>query len=289
MGKSDLPFGYVLSKIGPKTKYIISTSGRLSSMERYQKFLQEVLHVDIAYITINPYSNETVIDPGKFASAIRGLGAIGGAISKDIKFKIIPFLDKIDESAKRVMAVNTVIREDHKLIGYNTDTFGFEQAIKKGIKESGINIKNALVYGYGGVFNVVFHIISSLGIEVSVTGRRKEAVNDRVMEFNLKQYDGKPKDLFVNAAPVSDMPLDNAVGFLEALSGCPVVFDHQMPGNFLRDYCKKKGVFYILGAEMYYPQMYRQWELFLNGIARKDEIPELISKAEKLCNNTTNT
>lgn len=285
MKKHDAPFDYVLSKIGPNTKYIISTSERLSSMERYQKLLQEVLHVDIAYITINPYPNETGIDPEKFASAIRGLGAIGGAISKDIKSKIIPFLDDIDESAKKVMAVNTVIREDNKLIGYNTDAFGFEKAIKKGLKESGIKIKSALVYGYGGVFNVVFHVLSSLGIELSVTGRRNEAVNERVKDFKLKPYDGKPKDLFVNAAPVSDMPLDKTVGFLEAIRGCLSVFDHHMPGNSLRKYCEKNEVFYIPGTEMYYPQMYRQWELFLKGIARREEIPELISMAEKLCEN----
>jgi len=39
--------------IGPHTRYIVSTSGRLSSMKRYKKLLQEILHLDIAYIPIH--------------------------------------------------------------------------------------------------------------------------------------------------------------------------------------------------------------------------------------------
>jgi hypothetical protein len=47
-------------KIGPQTRYIVSTSGRISSMQRYRKLLQDILQLDIAYIPI--HSNSSIIN-----------------------------------------------------------------------------------------------------------------------------------------------------------------------------------------------------------------------------------
>ena len=47
------------------------------------------------------------------------------------KQAVIPFLDEIDEAAKEIGAVNTIINKNGKLFGYNTDVFGFEQMLKK--------------------------------------------------------------------------------------------------------------------------------------------------------------
>ena len=123
-------------KIGPKTRYIISTSGRLSSLQRYQRLLQEILQINVAYIPIDAGNGNDHIDPQKYANILRSMNCIGGAISKDIKQAIIPFLDEIDISAKEVNSVNTVIVKDDKLKGYNTDALGFEAAIVKGLEGS---------------------------------------------------------------------------------------------------------------------------------------------------------
>src|SRR5690606_23148076 len=127
---------YTTMRVNAETRYIISTSGRISSAKRYQKLLQEILNLNIAYIPVTSYADDGKIKPEDFTNLIRGLGAIGGAISKDIKHTIIPYLDELDPLAKHVQSVNTVIRRGEKLIGYNTDALGFESAIKKGIKTS---------------------------------------------------------------------------------------------------------------------------------------------------------
>ena len=44
-------------KIGPQTRYIVSTSGRISSIQRYRKLLQDILQLDIAYIPIHSNSS----------------------------------------------------------------------------------------------------------------------------------------------------------------------------------------------------------------------------------------
>lgn len=211
---------------------------------------------------------------------MKGLGVIGGAISKDIKHTIIPYLDDLDSLAKQVQSVNTVIKSGEKLVGYNTDAFGFESAIKKGIKTTRIPIKTAVIYGYGGVFNVAYHVLTSMGIKVYASGRNTEEVNKKVKEYNLSPHHGITTDLFVNATPASDYPLKQAQHFLKALLGCKLVFDHQMPGIYLRKYCEENHIPYIPGTDMYYPQMYKQWSFFLKGHVNYDELPKLISLAE---------
>ena len=69
--------------VGPNTLYLVSTSGRISSMRRYRALLRDILGLDVAYIVINDGSGGGgKIDPANFASAVRGLQAVGGAISK---------------------------------------------------------------------------------------------------------------------------------------------------------------------------------------------------------------
>ncbi len=266
-------------KLTAGTQYIISTSGRSTSIRRYERLLQEILGLNIAYLPISPVDDATRILPENFVHAISGLGAIGGAISKDIKGKVIDHLHELDELAARVQSVNTVIRRGERLFGYNTDAYGFEIAIRQGIE--GLEIKTALVYGYGGVFNVVYHVLKKLGLKVYVTGRRSEAVAKVNEQYDLTPHDGSPKQLFVNASPVTDKPLPEAPGFLDAVQGSEVVFDHEMPGQYLQDYCNEKGIKHIPGTAMYYPQMYRQWALFLEGLVNEDEIPELIKQASE--------
>ena len=264
------------TRISPHTRFIISTSGRPSSMARYKKLLQEELSLDIVYLPLAPHRANGLIDPQDFTHIITGLGAIGGAISKDIKGKVIPFLDQLDDSAKQVQSVNTVINKEGKLIGYNTDAMGFSAAIREGIKNSGETIRKAVVYGYGGVFNVVYHELKKLGIEVVLTGRNPEKVGEVSNAFGLTSFTGEA-DLFVNATPVTDEPLHHAENFLDAIKNCSVVFDHHMPGQALMDYCAAERKHYIPGTAMYYPQMIKQWALFLKAFVSADKVESALN------------
>ena len=87
MSNQDTTEGLNVSfSIGPNTRYIISTSGRVTSLLRYKRLLQDELHLDIAYLPIHSMNtSEPKIDPEKFVSTLRGLPCIGGAISRDIK------------------------------------------------------------------------------------------------------------------------------------------------------------------------------------------------------------
>ena len=147
--------------VSADTRYIISTSGRPSSMRRYKVLLRDILKINISYIPINAGGEESSskkIDP-QVLFALRGPeGGVGGAISKDIKGTVHAFLDNVDDLAKEIGSINTVICRGDALIGYNTDAYGFKIAIGQGIEQlakQGKTVCKAVCYGYGGVCSVV--------------------------------------------------------------------------------------------------------------------------------------
>jgi shikimate dehydrogenase len=199
--------------------------------------------------------------------------------------QVVPYLDDIDDLARDINSVNTIVRSGTTLKGYNTDALGFRAAILKGMQASSIEIKTAVVYGYGGVTNCVVSVLKSLGIEVFITGRRPDAIQAKADQLNILPWCEQQKgsiDLFVNASPVTHHPLVEATNFLNAIEGCRIAFDHEMPGVCLEQHCTEESIYLIKGTEMYLPQMYAQWGLFLDGLM--DDVatlPEVFSRIEE--------
>lgn len=238
--------------------------------------------MDVAYIPINSGDPDNKsISPERYASALRGMPCIGGSISRDIKHGIIPFLDDIDDLAKSIQSVNTVIvKPGGKLKGYNSDALGFRLAILNGMQQSGLNVSSAICYGYGGVASVVTTILADLGIEVFLVGRSMETAATRAAELGVKLWNGENVDLFVNATPATERPLHEAPHLLEALATCRIAFDHEMPGKYLEEHCLANNIYHIKGLDMYYPQMCAQWQLFLEGIVAPERVEELLRQAD---------
>lgn len=66
----------------------------------------------------------------KAIDAIRTLDMRGSNISMPNKQKVIPYLDRLDESAELCQAVNTIVNDHGILTGYTTDGIGFMQSLK---------------------------------------------------------------------------------------------------------------------------------------------------------------
>ena len=74
------------------------------------------------------------VKPEGLSDAVKGMKALGvvGLTSRFlIKTTIIPFLDEVDELARAIGAVNTVVNKDGRFIGYNTDGKGYINALCK--------------------------------------------------------------------------------------------------------------------------------------------------------------
>ena len=88
------------------------------------------------------------------------------------KKDVISYLDELTPRAKKLGAVNTIIRRDGKLIGHNTDYFGFETMLRS----SGCSVagKKVLVLGSGGASNTVVAVLEAADAKVIVISRNGE-------------------------------------------------------------------------------------------------------------------
>lgn len=123
----------------------------------------------------------------------------GFSVTIPHKQTIIPLLDELSETAKKIGAVNTVIRrEDGTLFGENTDYVGFRESLEEAhVIASGAR-QSVLVLGSGGAAQAVIAVLKDLAFEVMMASRNPKD--------EMKQYsDLNPDDdysLIVNTTPV---------------------------------------------------------------------------------------
>ncbi|EKN64391.1 shikimate 5-dehydrogenase [Neobacillus bataviensis LMG 21833] len=112
--------------------------------------------------------------------AVKGLRAIGvGGFNVTIPHKstIIPFLDVVDELALSIGAVNTVVNDGGKLIGYNTDGPGFLRSLNPYVPS--VSGQRILVIGAGGAARgIYFAMAKEKPLVIDIANRTLErAVN----------------------------------------------------------------------------------------------------------------
>lgn len=111
------------------------------------------------------------VPPERLAAAIGGVRALGlrqVAVSIPHKEAVIEHLDRIDETARAIGAVNTVTRTDGELVGANTDHVGAIRALERLIDPRG---KRAVVLGAGGAARAVVYGLIRAGATVHVLNR----------------------------------------------------------------------------------------------------------------------
>ncbi|AWR86384.1 shikimate 5-dehydrogenase [Meiothermus taiwanensis WR-220] len=88
------------------------------------------------------------------------------------KESVLEYLDELSPEAAAIGAVNTIVCQQGRLIGYNTDALGFIS----GLEEAGIAYRNkkALVLGAGGAARAVAYALKQEGVHVAVYNRTTE-------------------------------------------------------------------------------------------------------------------
>lgn len=118
------------------------------------------------------------IAPDQLAVGIKNIidnGYDGFNVTIPHKQEIINFCDSIDDTAKKIGAVNTVIIKDKKLYGTNTDAFGFIQNIKSSAPDFNFKNKTAFVLGAGGAARAVIYGLIEQGVQkIRLSNRTKE-------------------------------------------------------------------------------------------------------------------
>lgn len=126
----------------------------------------------------------------------------GLSVTIPYKESVIPFLDELDATAKKIGAVNCIKIAEGKLKGYNTDAFGFRQSIKPFLES---HHERALILGTGGASKAVYHVLKEIGIDCYFVTRNKTDENqftyEEVNENMLNAF-----KLIINATPLGMFP-----------------------------------------------------------------------------------
>lgn len=117
------------------------------------------------------------------------------------KVKVMQYLDEIDERALRIGCVNTIINQDGRLIGYNTDYDGFKELVES----LNIEVKNkkVIVLGSGGTSKTVSTVLADLGAASIKIVSRTKSENTLTYEEALLEKDTQ---IIVNTTPIGQYP-----------------------------------------------------------------------------------
>lgn len=118
------------------------------------------------------------------------------------KEAIIPHLDELSEEAKAIGAVNVIQVENGRLIGHNSDAFGFHNSIKPFL--TGAH-ERALILGTGGASKAVAYVLKKIGLNVFYISRNPEGENHFSYEDMNEQMIATCK-MIVNTTPVGMHP-----------------------------------------------------------------------------------
>jgi shikimate dehydrogenase len=141
--------------------------------------LAERTGTDLVYV---PFHVET----GRLEDAVKGafaLNLLGLNVTVPYKSDAIPFLSDIDPLAKKIGAVNTLVRTEDGYKGYNTDMPGLYRAMQsEGVK---IKDEDVLILGAGGVARAVAMMLAEYGAaSITLINRSTDKAEDLADEVN---------------------------------------------------------------------------------------------------------
>ena len=206
------------------------------------------------------YDYELVeIAPDKLDAFMKEKNFLGINVTIPYKEKIIPYLDEIDENAKEIGAVNTIVNRDGRLYGYNTDFYGMQMLFSHaGIDPS---LKKVAILGSGGTAKTANAVLKSLGageiINISRSGK---------ISYTDLYNNHSDTEIIVNTTPVGMYPkIFDRVVDINKFYGLSGVIDavYNPLNTTIVNEARKKGIAAESGLYMLVGQAIRASELFL--------------------------
>lgn len=173
------------------------------------------------------------------------------------KETVMAYCDELSEEARAIGAVNTLVRRDGKIVGYNTDYTGF----RKSLEQNGVAVSGArtMVLGSGGASKAVCHVLKDMGAACVKLVSRSGELNYE----NLSQH--KDAEILVNTTPVGMYPNTGEAavfpGTFPSLKWAVDIIYNPLRTNFLCQ-AKKAGINYMSGLAMLVLQAVAASEIF---------------------------
>ncbi|MFH1542776.1 MAG: shikimate dehydrogenase [bacterium] len=163
------------------------------------------------------------VKPGEIAKALvefRKPEVIGFNVTIPHKEAILPFLDDLDNNAELIGAVNTVVNEDGRLVGHNTDGAGFIESLKQDAKIDPLD-KNVVVIGAGGASRAVCVMLAEAKVDfLTVTDIAAEKAQQ------LVEYISSELEVNCNFVPANSPELQERINNADILVNCSPIGMH---------------------------------------------------------------
>jgi len=216
-----------------------------------EKFATEKIEAEYSLYPMKELTNERM---NELLDTLDGMN-----VTMPYKQAIIPYLERLDETAEAVGAVNVV----HKRVGYNTDCIGFMESIRPLLGE---NDHKALVLGTGGASKAVCYGLKKLGVSPTLVSRTpKEGMlgYDQLTEEVMKEY-----TVIVNCTPLGMTPEENTYPAIpyEWISARHLLFDcvYNPEETLFLQKGKAQGARIRNGMEMLFGQAKAAWAIWSN-------------------------
>jgi shikimate dehydrogenase len=217
-------------------------------------------------------------------AGLRALGFRGASITLPHKESVMACLDAVEDTARKIKAVNTIVNANGRLQGYNTDCSGAIRALKDQTPLAG---RAVAILGAGGAARAVAFGILAEGGRVTIFNRTaergKKLADELQAEFRLlSEFKADQCEILVNTTPVGMAPrADDTPVPVEKLSPGLVVMDivyNPLKTRLLQE-AAGVGCMTIDGLSMFVHQGAQQFELW-TGMKAPVDIMRMAVEAE---------
>lgn len=209
-----------------------------------------------------------VVDLASAVAGIRALSIAGVSVTVPHKTAVMDHLDRIDETAAAIGAVNTVVNDNGTLTGYNTDAYGAVAALEEHAGD--LSGRRVAILGAGGAARAAAFGAARKGAVIHIANRTPEKGEALAAELNasfstLSGLGAVECDILVNTTSAGMHPNTDDI---------PVSPDSLRPGTVVMDIvynplatrllseAEKRGCKTIDGVAMFVYQGARQFQLF---------------------------
>jgi shikimate dehydrogenase len=160
------------------------------------------------------------IKPGQLKEAVQGVRALGFRgvnVTIPHKEEVMLYLDEIDAGAREIGAVNTIVNEQGRLIGYNTDGIGYVRSLRE---ETGLELagRRILFLGAGGAARGVVHALAKQSpAHITIANRTVERARQLAQDMS-------------KVADTSAIGLDELTGLATRVGECDLIVNNTPVG-----------------------------------------------------------
>ncbi|RJE90868.1 shikimate dehydrogenase [Paenibacillus sp. 1011MAR3C5] len=173
-----------------------------------------------------------------FIRGVRAMGIRGVNVTIPHKLRVMDLLDEIHEGARAIGAVNTIVNDNGRLIGYNTDGIGYVRSLKEEAAPS-LEGKHIVVIGAGGASRgIVYALLQEKPARITVTNRTIQRAEELAasLESGGVQLAASSSDRLEELCGDADIVINTtSVGMFPQVDQSPVTGHWLKPGAVASD------------------------------------------------------